>query len=104
MWIPLKSEELRVALVKKNPDHLKQLPHFLNDWINQPQMTGAPQLSYNNNFARAIINILPNGLSNKQAILKEWLPIAKNESSWQEHIGLFSIAAKQLMIMTIKMI
>ncbi len=28
-------------------------------------------------------------LSNKQAILKEWLPIAKDENTWQDYIEIF---------------
>jgi hypothetical protein len=37
----------------------------------------------------AIANTLPNGLNNKQAVLKEWLPIAKDANTWQEYIEIF---------------
>ncbi len=57
--------------------------------IIQPRKNGAPQLSCNNNFARAISHIIPNSLPKKQAILKEWLPISKDKNTWQEHIEIF---------------
>ncbi len=61
---------------------------FLAAWINKPQKNGALQLTCNNNFAKVISGILPSdqALSNKNAPLKEWLPIAKNEKSWQHYI------------------
>jgi hypothetical protein len=62
---------------------------FLNAMIIQPRKNGAPQLSCNNNFARAISHIIPNSLPKKQAILKEWLPISKDKNTWQEHIEIF---------------
>jgi hypothetical protein len=62
---------------------------FLNAWNNQPRKNGAPQLSCNNNFAKAITNILPGSLSNNQAIFREWLPITKDEKTWQAHIKNF---------------
>jgi hypothetical protein len=63
---------------------------FLNAMIIiQPRKNGAPQLSCNNNFARATSHIIPNSLPNKQVILKEWLPISKDKNTWQEHIEIF---------------
>jgi hypothetical protein len=51
-------------------------------WINQPRKNDAPQLSRNNNFMKAIEYVLPDGSSNKQAILKEWHPVARNDWWW----------------------
>jgi hypothetical protein len=61
---------------------------FLAAWINKPRKNGAPQLTYNSNFARAINGILPQEqtLSNCSTPLKEWLPLAKNEKSWLFYI------------------
>jgi hypothetical protein len=77
MWIPSLSEELHATLVKMQIIRNSFLRLFLNAWINQPRKTRAPPPSCNNILARAIAIILPDGLSNNQAILKEWLPITK---------------------------
>ena len=64
---------------------------FLTAWIHGKRKNGAPQLTCNNSFAKVIEKILPpdKPLSNKQAPLKEWLPLAKNESNWLEYIDAY---------------
>ena len=64
---------------------------FLTAWIHGKRKNGAPQLTCNNSFAKVIEKILPpdKPLSNKQAPLKEWLPLAKNESNWLEYIDTY---------------
>ncbi len=61
---------------------------LLAAWIIKPQKNGAPQLTYNCNFAKAINDILPQeqALSSSSTPLKEWLPIAKDEKNWQYYI------------------
>ena len=61
---------------------------FLAAWINTKKKNEAPQLTCNNNFAKTIELLLQKTqpLSSKQAPLKEWLPIAKDESNWKAHI------------------
>ncbi len=61
---------------------------FLAAWINKPMKEGAPQLTCNNNFVKAINSILPcdRTLSNNSALLKEWMPIAKDKKNWQQYI------------------
>ena len=63
----------------------------LTAWINQKRKIGAPQLTCNNNFATSIQKILPpqKKLSNKQAHLREWIPLAKDESTWISYIDTF---------------
>ena len=54
-------------------------------WINGKRKNGAPQLTCNNNyFVNSIQKIIPPEkiLSNKQALLREWIPLAKDESNW----------------------
>jgi hypothetical protein len=47
--------------------------------MHQPRKIGGPQLSYNNNFTRAITAILPNIQSENQGLrFKEWILIALN--------------------------
>ncbi len=62
--------------------------NFLAGWINKPRKEGVPQLTCNNNFVKAISSILPcdRALSSSSALLKEWLPMAKDEKSWQQYI------------------
>ena len=56
---------------------------FLAAWINESKKTGAPQLTCNNNFANSINKILPaNILIPKQALLRAWVPLANNRSTW----------------------
>ena len=45
---------------------------------------GAPQLTCNNNFVNSIQKILPS--MNKQGLLREWIPIAKDETNWKQCI------------------
>jgi len=56
--------------------------------MNKSRKIGAPQLTCNNNFARVIAQILPKHLllSNDQAPLKEWIPLAKDPRYWQKCI------------------
>jgi hypothetical protein len=67
---------------------------FLNAWIDQPRKTGAPLLSCHNNFVNAIANILPNGLNNKQAALKE-SPLQKMQTHGKNTLKSSFKAAKQ---------
>jgi hypothetical protein len=61
---------------------------FLTAWIHGKKKNGHPQLTCNNNYAKVIEKIMPNNkpLSNKQAPLKEWLPLAVDESNWMQRI------------------
>jgi hypothetical protein len=61
---------------------------FLAAWINKSRKNGAPQLTCNNNFARVIAQILPKDclLSNSQAPLRDWIPLARNPVNWQKCI------------------
>ena len=61
---------------------------FLAAWIVGKRKSGAPQLTCNNNFANSIKKILPTNkvTLNKQAILREWMPLAKDQSSWLQFI------------------
>ena len=61
---------------------------FLTAWICSKRKNGHPQLTCNNNDAKVIDAILPADkmLTNKQALLKEWLPFATDENSWLEYI------------------
>ena len=54
----------------------------------EKRKNGHPQLTCNNNYAKVIEKIMPNNkpLSNKQAPLKEWLPLAVDESNWMQCI------------------
>ena len=64
---------------------------FLTAWIHGKRKNGHPQLTCNNNYARVIEKIMPNDkpLINKQAPLKEWLPIAVIENNWMECIDTY---------------
>lgn len=60
---------------------------YLAGWINKPRKNGAPQHTCNNNFVKAINDILPCNINlSSNAPLKEWLPLAKNKKSWQDYI------------------
>ena len=61
---------------------------FLAAWITGKRKNGAPRLTCNNNFANSIQKILPpeKTLSNKQALLREWTPLAKDEGNWLTYI------------------
>jgi len=71
---------------RSNPEAFPK--KFLAAWICGKRKNGHPQLTCNNNYARVIEAILPadKTLTNKQALLKEWLPLATDESSWLEYI------------------
>jgi hypothetical protein len=71
---------------RRNDDNLPK--KFLAAWINGKRKNGAPQLTCNNNFARAIDTNLSkeNPLSNNQALLKEWVPLAHDKNKWQHYI------------------
>jgi hypothetical protein len=61
------------------------LKHFLGSWILAPRKTGAhPQSTYNNNFATAAQAIL--APLNHKLLFKEWTPLAKNETIWNQLI------------------
>jgi hypothetical protein len=78
-----------VYLGKVSRSDYDSLPKkFLAAWINGSRKNGAPQLTCNNNFAEVIDKILPpdKSLSSKNAPLREWLPLAKEESNWQAYI------------------
>ena len=64
---------------------------FLTAWINKKRKNGAPQLTCNNNFASTIQKILPTEmkLSNKQAHLREWYPLAKDQATWSFYIDAY---------------
>jgi hypothetical protein len=49
---------------------------------------GGPQLTCNNNFVKVIKNILPAEctLTNNNAPIREWLPLAKDEPTWLHYI------------------
>jgi hypothetical protein len=68
-------------------DHESLPKKFITAWINGSRKNGAPQLSCNNNFADAIHKILPpETLSNRNAPLREWIALAKEESIWHTYI------------------
>ena len=71
---------------RSNPDSYPL--KFLTAWIHGKRKNRAPQLTCNNSFAKVIEKILPpdKSLSNSHALLKEWLPLVKNESNWLEYI------------------
>ncbi len=64
---------------------------FLATWENAKRKNGAPQLTCNNNFASKIELMLKksNSLSSKQAPLKEWIPLAKDETKWKMYIDAY---------------
>ena len=64
---------------------------ILAAWINGKRKSGAPQLTCNNNFADSIQKILTAEkiLSNKQALLREWTPLAKDENNWLTYIDAY---------------
>ena len=61
---------------------------ILAAWIIGKRKSGAPQFTCNNNFADSIQKILPleKALLNKQALLREWIPLAKDEPIWIQYI------------------
>ena len=69
-------------------DNSRYPKKFLAAWITGKRKNGAPQLTCNNNFANSIQKILPpeKTLSNKQALLREWTPLAKDEGNWLTYI------------------
>ncbi len=69
-----------------NDDNLPK--KFLAAWINGKRKNGAPQITCNNNSARAIDTILSKDktLSNNQALLKKWGPLDHNKNKWQYYI------------------
>ena len=69
---------------------------FLEAWITGKRKNGAPQLTCNNNFANSIKKILPKLLSNKQALLREWIPLAKDQTNWQTYIDSYFEACRNI--------
>ncbi len=63
--------------------------------MHQPRKIGGPQLSYNNNFMRAISAIIPKAQSEKQGLLfKEWIPLALIEPEWLNLINAYFESCK----------
>jgi hypothetical protein len=64
---------------------------FLAAWVNASRKNGAPQLTCNNNFAVTIDLLLKKSkpLSSKQAPLKEWIPLAKDEANWKFYLDAY---------------
>ncbi len=70
---------------------------FLGAWMYQPRKIGGPQLSCNNNFARAISAILPDIQSGDKALpFKEWIPIVLNEPEWLYYINAYFESCKTI--------
>jgi hypothetical protein len=70
---------------------------FLGAWMYQPRKIGGPQLSCNNNFARAISAILPDNQSGDKGLpFKEWIPIALNEPEWLNYINAYFESCKTI--------
>jgi hypothetical protein len=68
---------------------------FLTAWINKPRKNGAPQYTCNDNFVKAINDILPCNLNlSRNAPLKEWLPLAKNEKKLATLMNILNHAEK----------
>ena len=80
-----------VYLGKVSPSNNTYPQKFLTAWITGKRKNGAPQLTCNNNFVNSIKKILPPGkiLSNKQALLREWIPLAKDENNWLTYIDAY---------------
>ena len=87
-----------VYLGKVSRSNNESLPKkFLAAWIQGSRKNGAPQLSCNNNFAEAVNKILAphKTLSSKSALLKEWIPLARDANNWQNYIdNYFEICRK----------
>ncbi len=63
--------------------------------MHQPRKIGGPQLSCNNNFARAISAILPKVQSEKQGLLfRDWIPLALAEPEWLDLINVYFESCK----------
>jgi hypothetical protein len=71
---------------------------FLAAWINRARKPGGPQLTCNNNFAKVVKNILPadRALTNDNAPIKEWLPLAKDEPTWLHYIEEYFEACQKM--------
>jgi hypothetical protein len=71
---------------------------ILTAWINKKRKNGAPQLTCNNNFVSTIQKILPieKKLSSKQALLREWYPLAKDQNSWTLYIDAYFEACRNI--------
>jgi hypothetical protein len=69
---------------------------FLAARINKRKKNGAPQLTCNNNYAKTMLLRECQPLSSRQAPLKEWLPIAKEESLWKSKIDVYFEACRTI--------
>ena len=74
---------------KKNSNiHWKNIEKILAAWIIGKRKSRAPQFTCNNNFANSIKKVLPieKATINKQALFREWMPLAKDQASWMRYI------------------
>jgi hypothetical protein len=71
---------------RSNPESYPK--KILAAWIQGKRKNGHPQLTCNNNYAKVIDKILPadKPLTNKQAPLKEWFPLAANENNYLKYV------------------
>ena len=76
----------------------EELPKkFLGAWMHRPRKIGGPQLSCNNNFARAVSAIVPNIQSENRGLLfKDWIPLALNESEWLNSVNAYFESCKTM--------
>ena len=91
----MQHSEHRRLYCKKNSnihwENIKNQRQFLSKkilaaWIIGKRKNGAPQFTCNNNFGNSIQKILSFGkaLINKQALLREWMPLVKDQASWMQ--------------------
>ena len=70
-----------IGKVARTNDHFYP-KKFFAAWIVGKKKSGARQLTCNNNFVNSIKKILPP--MNKLGLLREWIPIAKDEANWKQ--------------------
>jgi hypothetical protein len=75
----------------------EELPKkFLGAWMHKTRKKGGPQLSCNNNFARAVSAIIRNIQSEDQGLLfKDWILLV-NESEWLNSINAYFESCKTM--------
>jgi len=56
---------------------------MLNAWILASRKSGMPQKTLRHSFKTTIKIALPDVIISKDAPLKEWAPIARNEDKWE---------------------
>ena len=76
----------------------EELPKkFLGAWMHQPRKVGGLQLSWKNNFSKAISAVVPCIHSEHQGLLfKNWIPLALNESDWLNTINAYFESCKTI--------